>query len=105
MKAPDTNSFKTTSFYARLAETYHSGTGLIVAADLEKIIDQLVRENSGDANAAKRNEIFKQVGLMSLKHFVVEQKDVEGKTNSRAMLTFKEQRTGIASWLAAPGPM
>ena len=105
MKAPDTNSFKATSFYARLAETYHSGAGLIVAADLEKIIDQLVRENSSDANAAKRNEIFKQVGLMSLKHFVVEQKDVDGKTNSRAMLTFKEQRTGIASWLAAPGPM
>ena len=105
MKAPDANSFKATSFYARLAETYHSGAGLIVAADLEKIIDQLVRENSADANAAKRNEIFKQVGLMSLKHFVVEQKDVEGKTNSRALLTFKEQRTGIASWLAAPGPM
>jgi len=105
MKAPDSNTFKTTSFYQRLAETYKAGAGLIVAADLEKIIDQLVRENSGDANDAKRNEIFKQVGLMSLKHFVVEQKDVEGKTNSRAMLTFKEQRTGIASWLAAPGPM
>ncbi|PYS48243.1 MAG: hypothetical protein DMF68_13870 [Acidobacteria bacterium] len=102
MKAPDSNTFKTTSFYQRLAETYKAGAGLIVAADLEKIIDQLVRENSGDANDAKRNEIFKQVGLMSLKHFVVEQKDVEGKTNSRAMLTFKEQRTGIASWLAAP---
>jgi len=30
---------------------------------------------------------------------------VEGKTNSRAMVSFKEQRSGIASWLAAPGPM
>ncbi len=105
LKAPGANSFKTTSFYARLAETYKAGAGLIVAADLEKIIDQLVRGNSKDANDAKRNEIFKQVGLMSLKHFVVEQRDVEGKTSSRAMLTFKEQRTGIASWLAAPGPM
>ncbi|HKC65402.1 MAG TPA: FecR domain-containing protein, partial [Pyrinomonadaceae bacterium] len=105
LKAPDANNFKTTPFYARLAETYHSGAGLIVAADLEKIIDQLLRENSADANDAKRNEIFKQVGLMSLKHFVVEQKETEGKTSSRAMLTFKEQRTGIASWLAAPGPM
>lgn len=105
MKSPDTNGFKATSFYARLAETYDAGAGLIVAADLEKIIDRLLRENSGDSNVAKHNETFKQLGLMSLKHFVVEQKDTEGKTNSRAMLTFKEQRQGIASWLAPPGPM
>jgi hypothetical protein len=105
LKAPETNGFKTTPFYAQLADTYNAGAGLIVAADLEKIIGLLVREDASDPNVAKRNEMFKQVGLMNLKHFVVEQKDVEGKTNSRAMLTFKEQRTGIASWLAAPGPM
>ncbi len=104
LKAPETNSFKSTSFYARLAETYKAGAGLIVAADLEKIIGRMVRE-SNDPNAAKNNETYKQLGLMSLKHFVVEQKDVEGKTNSRAMVSFKEQRSGIASWLAAPGPM
>jgi ferric-dicitrate binding protein FerR (iron transport regulator) len=104
LKTPETNSFKASSFYARLAETYKAGAGLIVAADLEKIIGRMVRE-SNDPNAAKNNETYKQLGLMSLKHFVVEQKDVEGKTNSRAMVSFKEQRSGIASWLAAPGPM
>ncbi|HEX8888545.1 MAG TPA: FecR domain-containing protein [Pyrinomonadaceae bacterium] len=105
LKAPDANGFKATSFYAQLADTYKAGAGLIVAADLEKIIGLLVREDANDPNAAKRDEMFKQVGLTNLKHFVVEQKDVEGKTNSRAMLTFNEKRTGIASWLAAPGPM
>lgn len=104
LKTPETNSFKATSFYARLAETYKAGAGLIVAADLEKIIGRMVSE-SNDPNAAKHNETYKQLGLMSLKHFVVEQKDVEGKTSSRAMVSFKEQRSGIASWLAAPGPM
>jgi hypothetical protein len=105
MKAPDANSFRKTPFYARLSETYSAGAGLIVAADLEKIIARLVRENPNDPKAAQHLEVYRQLGLMSLKHFVVEQKDVEGKTNSRAMLTFKEQRQGIASWLAAPGPM
>lgn len=105
LKAPGANNFKTTSFYARLAETYQAGAGLIVAADLEKIIDRMVSKSAGDPNAAKNNETYRQLGLMSLKHFVIEQKDTEGKTNSRAMLSFKEQRTGIASWLAAPGPM
>jgi hypothetical protein len=105
LKAPQTNNFKNTSFYARLAETYQAGAGLIVAADLEKIIDLLVREKAADPRAAKHTEMFRQLGLMNLKHFVVEQKDVQGKTNSRAMVSFKEQRSGIASWLAAPGPM
>jgi hypothetical protein len=104
VKAPEANNFKATSFYARLAETYKAGAGLIVAADLDKIIGRMVSE-SKDPNAAKNNETYKQLGLMSLKHFVVEQKDVEGKTSSRAMVSFKEQRSGIASWLAAPGPM
>lgn len=105
LKTPETNGFKATSFYARLAETYKAGAGLIVAADLEKIIGRMVQQSSNEPNAAKNNETYKQIGLMSLKHFVVEQKDVEGKTSSRAMLSFKEQRSGIASWLAAPGPM
>jgi ferric-dicitrate binding protein FerR (iron transport regulator) len=105
VKGTEANGFKATSFYARLAETYKTGAGLIVAADLEKIIDRMLREGSNDPNAAKHNETYKQLGLMSLKHFVVEQKDTEGKTNSRAMLSFKEQRSGIASWLAQPGPM
>ncbi|MDQ3220400.1 MAG: DUF3352 domain-containing protein, partial [Acidobacteriota bacterium] len=46
-----------------------------------------------------------QLGVMNLRHFVVEQKEVEGKTLSRAALTFNEANRGIASWLAAPGPM
>ncbi|HEX8844685.1 MAG TPA: FecR domain-containing protein [Pyrinomonadaceae bacterium] len=103
--APDANDFKKTSFYARLAETYKTGAGLIVAADLEKIVDRMVNENQNDPAFAKHKETFSRLGLMSLKHFVVEQKETEGKTNSRAMLTFKEERRGIASWLAAPGPM
>ena len=98
------NNFKTTPFYARLAETYRAGAGLIVAADLEKVIGRLVKEGASP-EAAKRNETYKQLGLMDLKYFVAEQKDVEGKTSSRATVSFKERRTGIASWLAAPGPM
>ena len=105
LKAPAQNGFKNSSFYARLAETYQAGAGLIVAADLEKIVDLMVSKSAGNPNAAKQNETYKQLGLLNLKHFVVEQKDTEGKTHSRAMVSFKEQRNGIASWLAAPGPM
>lgn len=106
MKSPGANRFATTSFHQRLAEVYREGAGLIVAADLEKIIGQaLAREGAGKPDAARRMEGYRQLGLLSLKHFVVEQKDVNQKTQSRAVLTFDEPRRGIASWLAAPGPM
>ncbi|MBA2339192.1 MAG: FecR domain-containing protein [Pyrinomonadaceae bacterium] len=99
------NRFVSTSFHNRLAEIYREGAGLIVAADLQKIIDQVTRADAGKPGGAERIEAFKQFGLMNLNHFVVEQKEVKDKTQSRVMLTFSEPRRGIASWLAAPGPM
>ena len=99
------NRFVGTPFHARLSEIYREGAGLVVAADLEKIVGQFVAKESNDANAARRVEAFRQLGLLSLKHFVVEQKEVKAKTQSRAVVSFSEPRRGIASWLAAPGPM
>jgi hypothetical protein len=106
LKTPGAGGFAGGSFHQRLAEVYKEGAGLIVAADLEKIVGQaLQREEGSKPDGARRMEGFKQLGLLSLKHFVVEQKDANAKTQSRAVLTFSEPRRGIASWLAAPGPM
>lgn len=106
LSTPSNNRFVGGSFYARLAEVYKEGAGLIVAADLEKIVGQaLAREEAGKPDGERRMEGFRQLGLFSLKHFVVEQRDVNAKTQSRAVLTFSEPRRGISSWLAAPGPM
>jgi FecR protein/Protein of unknown function (DUF3352)/Putative zinc-finger len=102
-QSPNTNAFAATPFYARIADIYREGAGLIVAADLEKIIAHAVNEKSkGDA---ARIEAYRKLGLLDLRHFIVEQKETAGHTQSRASLTFNEQRRGIASWLAAPGPM
>ena len=106
LKTPGAGRFVGSSFHQRVSDVYKEGAGLIVAADLEKIVGQaLQREEGSKPDGARRMEGFKQLGLLSLKHFVVEQKDVSAKTQSRAVLTFNEPRRGIASWLAAPGPM
>lgn len=99
------NNFTGTQFYRRMADLYREGTSLVVAADLEKIVAQLVREGSPAAISKSKIDAYRQLGLLDMKHFIVEQKESEGKTNSRAVLSFNEQRRGIASWLAAPGPM
>jgi hypothetical protein len=105
MKAPEANPFTQSPFYARINEVYAQGAGLIVAADLQQIIAQLVAKDANTPEGEKRVALYRQLGLLDLKHFVVEQKDKENRTYSQAALTFNEHRKGIASWLAQPGPM
>jgi hypothetical protein len=104
LSAPGANRFAGSAFHQRINDVYRDGAGLVVAADLEKIIAQAVNKDN-KPEEARRIEGFKQLGVMNLRHFVVEQKQVGGKTLSRAALTFSEANRGIASWLAAPASM
>jgi ferric-dicitrate binding protein FerR (iron transport regulator) len=104
INAPGTNRFAGTPFYTRISEVYREGAGLIVAADLERIIGQATSDVA-KVGGQQRLDLYRQTGLLNLKHFVIEQKEVKAKTQSRAVVTFNEPRRGIASWLAAPGPM
>ena len=99
------SNFKTTPFYASIAQIYKDGAGLIVAADLEKIVAHAMKEETKNDNSEQRMEAYKKLGLLDLKYFIAEQKEKNGKTESRAQLTFTQTRRGVASWLAAPGPM
>ncbi|HEX8196096.1 MAG TPA: FecR domain-containing protein [Pyrinomonadaceae bacterium] len=104
LKTPDSNRFANSAFHQRINDVYKDGAGLVVAADLEKIVAQAISKDN-EPGAERRREGFKQLGVMNLRHFVVEQKEVKGKTLSRAALTFNESNRGIATWLAAPGSM
>lgn len=93
------SSFKSTSFYARLADRYREGTSVIVAADLEKITPQIA------GTEQKTNAASEQLGLTNFKHFIGEIKDGTAKSQNSAELTFNEANKGIAAWLAQPAPM
>ena len=47
----------------------------------------------------------KQLGILNLKYFVLDQKNADGKTHTQATVSFSEAQRGIPSWLAAPAPM
>jgi hypothetical protein len=104
LNTPGANRFAGSPFHQRISDIYKDGAGLVVAADLEKIVAHAVSKDT-EPGAERRREGFKQLGVMNLRHFVVEQKEVKGKTLSRAALTFNESNRGIATWLAAPGSM
>jgi hypothetical protein len=98
------NGFASTPFYARVADVYHEGAGLVVAADLEKIIAHtrgLRRIAVGDSHEQALN----QLGVFNLKSFVLDSKATDGKTHTRAVLSFDQADHGITSWLAPPAPM
>jgi hypothetical protein len=98
-------SFTATPFRNRIAQVYQEGAGLVVAANLEKVVASTKAERSKNADAAKQESALNQLGLLSVKYFVLDQKDSGGKTHTQASLSFNDAQRGIPSWLAAPGPM
>src|SRR5262249_25151797 len=56
-------------------------------------------------SAAQRSAEGKAMGFDSIDRLVVEQKQVAGKTMTRADVSFSAERTGAAAWLAPPSPM
>ena len=99
------SSFTATPFRNRIAQVYQEGAGLVVAANLEKVVASTKAERSKNADAAKQESALNQLGLLSVKYFVLDQKDTNGKTHTQASLSFNDAQRGIPSWLAAPGPM
>jgi hypothetical protein len=100
-----TSSFTGTAFHNRVAQVYQEGAGLVVAANLERVIEKAKPDLTKGANAAQRESALKQLGILNLKYFVLDQTSLEGKTHTQATVSFSEAERGIPSWLADPGPM
>jgi hypothetical protein len=98
-------SFTATPFRNRIAQVYQEGAGLVVAANLEKVVAATKAERAKGPEAAKQESALNQLGILSVKYFVLDQKDTGGKTHTEASLSFNDANRGIPSWLAAPGPM
>jgi hypothetical protein len=102
--AAQASNFTSTPFHNRIASVYRDGAGLVIAADLEKIIAHtrgLRRIAVGDQHEQALNEL----GVFNMKSFVLDQKDSDGKTHTRAVLSYTEANHGVTSWLAQPAPM
>ena len=99
------SSFTSTPFRDRIAQVYQQGAGIVVAANLEKVVAQVKAEIATEKDAEKKQSALNQLGVFSVKYFVLDQKDTNGKTHTQASLSFNDTQRGIPSWLAAPGPM
>jgi hypothetical protein len=91
--------FMKTPFYAAIHRGYHSGAGWLFCADLEQITGNAVHEGRTTQPTSE------PTGWGDVQYLMVERKQGNGKTESRATLTFTRQRRGFAAWLGAPSPM
>ncbi|MEP7273228.1 MAG: FecR family protein [Acidobacteriota bacterium] len=104
LKTPESSRFAATPFRAVLAELYRDGAGLVIAADVQRIIAEGVVKHAAAGNDTASVAAADRLGLLNVKYFVAELKEKDGRPSNRATLTFGEQK-GMATWLAAPGPM
>jgi hypothetical protein len=98
------STFSGSPFYSRIAGVYQEGAGIVLAADLERIIAHtrgVRRLAMGDQHETALNEL----GVFNMKSFVLDQKDANGKNHTRAVLSYSQADHGVTSWLAQPAPM
>src|SRR5580658_1280254 len=81
------SQFATTAFGSQITAAYGSGVGLLFAADLQAIVPV--------SHGPRPN----------VQYFMIQQTGNAGTAETRAALIFSGQRTGVASWLAAPAAL
>ncbi len=95
------NPFAGSPFHASMERAYREGTTWLVGVDVKRIMRHARHHDTEPI----QDEMLRRAGILDARDLVVEGRDVDGATRYRAVLTFDQPRRGIASWLAAPGPM
>jgi hypothetical protein len=86
-----------TPFYQQVAHSYEQGAEWLFCADMEQIIQKHVQSGSGTDDLPP--------GIDNVRFLTMEHREVGNKPETRADLMFGSERTGVASWLAAPASM
>jgi FecR-like protein/putative zinc finger protein/uncharacterized protein DUF3352 len=88
--------FSETPLYRQVVHSYQQGAGWLFCADMEQIVAKNVPSDS-------KSQL--PPGVEDVRYLMLERREVGGKTENRAALTFASERRGVASWLAAPAAM
>jgi hypothetical protein len=92
---PNSGQFAQSAFFQRIQQSYGAGAGYLLSIDMEQIVSNSV------VNASQHMP----PGMNNVQYAVLERRDIQGRTETRAALSFAGSRQGVASWLAAPGAM
>ena len=83
----------------RVAQSYQGGTNSVVGVDLHKVIDLVPQSKP------QNREMLQKTGFDDANYLVTENTIKGGRSSNKMELTFNGPRRGVASWIAAAGPM
>ena len=83
----------------KVTAAYKDGVNYLLCVNMEHIARHLVDTNKDQPKPQL------PTGLGGMRYLIVERKDVAGRTENQATLTFGGNRSGMAAWLAEPSPM
>lgn len=92
-------SFASSALGKRLAQAYQSGTNTVAGADLQRLMGLI------PDNPPQTRMMLEKTGFANVKYFALANKMAGGKSSNEVEIVFNGPRKGIASWIAAPGPM
>jgi type IV pilus assembly protein PilA len=92
-------TFASSGLGQRLTQAYQGGANSLFAVDLRKVIG-LVEKGNPQTRA-----ILEKSGFADIKYLLAESTFSTDGSANRGELTFNGPRHGVASWIAAPGPM
>ncbi len=94
--------FADTAFGSKVAGAYEEGVTWLFAVDLKALM-----QGAGDMSteAAEPLLVVGESGLDEVDTLIVSQRPSGERSETRAVLSFDGPRSGMASWLGAPGPM
>lgn len=99
------NPFTQSTFYTRVGQEYHDGAGWVFAADLSNLIGAARSKHAAAGSQGHGDQTAEALGVYDMQHFIIDRRDIDGRSETRAALTFNRERRGMASWLSAPAPM
>ncbi len=91
------SQFSGTPFYQQIADSYGQGAEWLFCVDMEQIVASNVQADSSHHDLPP--------GMGDVKYLMMGYRDLAGKSESHADLSFASERQGVPSWLAAPAAM
>jgi hypothetical protein len=82
-------------FGRKISEALRDGASVLFCADMQRLAP----------TTGAKNDVLKTLGADDVEYLVVAQRDYNDQAETRATLNFAGPRHGVASWLAAPGPI
>jgi hypothetical protein len=96
------SGFAASAFGQQISAAYGRGAGIILAADVHRMI----RNQANQMRTSERaNEATEKSGIGNVSYLIAEHREVNGQPENRVDLQFAGARQGVVSWLAAPAPI